>query len=117
MDTTSEYAFDYSGGRRAELIASFREDRPREAVITGTKGVIRIPHFSGTDQAIVTGFGRAPETIQCEPSGFEHEIREVHRCLRDGRIESSVMPLAETLEIMRTLDTLRAQWGVKYPGE
>ena len=117
MDTTSECAFDYSGGRRAELIASFREDRPREAVITGTKGVIRIPHFSGTDQAIVTGFGRAPETIQCEPSGFEHEIREVHRCLRDGRIESSVMPLAETLEILRTLDTLRAQWGVKYPGE
>lgn len=117
VDTTSEYSFDYSGGRRAELIASFREDRPREAVITGTKGTIRIPHFSGTDQVIVTGLGHAPETIQCEASGFEHEIREVHRCLREGQMESPLMPLDETLETMRTLDALRAQWGMSYPGE
>ncbi len=117
VDTTSEYAFDYSGGRRAELIASFREDRPREAVITGTKGTIRIPHFYGSDRVIVTRFGHSPETIQCEPNGFEHEIREVHRCLREGLIESPLLPLDETLETMRTMDTLRAQWGMKYPGE
>jgi predicted dehydrogenase len=117
VDTTSEYAFDYSGGRRAELIASFREDRPREAVITGTKGTIRIPHFSGADQVIVTGFGHAPETIQCEPNGFEYEIRETHRCLREGLTESPAMPLDETLETMRTMDALRAQWGMRYPGE
>jgi hypothetical protein len=39
------------------------------------------------------------------------------RCLRAGRTESTVMPLDETLSIMHTLDTVRAQWGLKYPME
>ena len=38
-------------------------------------------------------------------------------CLRTGRRESAVMPLDETLSLMKTLDTLRAQWGLKYPME
>ena len=117
VDVTSEYHFEYSGGRRADLISSFVEDRPREAVITGTHGIIRIPHFSGADRLLVTRTGRAPETLECAPNGFEHEIREVHRCLREGLVESPLMPLSETQDIMRTMDTLRAQWGMKYPGE
>ena len=39
------------------------------------------------------------------------------RCLREGRMESADMPLDETLAIMRTLDRIRAPWGLKYPGE
>ena len=38
-------------------------------------------------------------------------------CLRAGKLESDVMPLDETLAIMRTLDHIRAQWGLKYPME
>jgi len=39
------------------------------------------------------------------------------RCLRDGRTESEVMPLDETVTIMETLDAIRAQWPLKYPME
>jgi predicted dehydrogenase len=117
VDTTSEYHFEYSGGRRADLISSFVEDRPREAVITGTHGIIRVPHFSGADRLMVTRTSRAPETIEWASNGFEQEIREVHRCLREGLVESPLMPLRETQDIMRTMDTLRSQWGMKYPGE
>ncbi len=38
-------------------------------------------------------------------------------CLRDGRTESDAMPLDETLAIMRTMDQIRAQWGLRYPME
>lgn len=124
VDKTSEYNFDYPGGKRAELFSSFGLDRPRDAVITGTKGIIRIPEFMHPSQLIITRSGHAPETLKIEPdrldngaTGFQHEIREVHRCLREGLIESPAMPLDETLEIMRTMDALRAQWGMKYPGE
>jgi predicted dehydrogenase len=117
VDKTSEYHFEYSGGRRAELTASFRQDRPRDAVITGTQGIIRIPHFSAASSLSITRSGHAPEKIECDPPGFEYEIREVHRCLREGLIESPMMPPGETLETMRTMDALRAQWGMKYPGE
>jgi len=117
VDKTSEYHFEYSGGRKAELIASFVEERPREAVITGTHGIISVPHFSGAARLVITRSGYAPETIECEAPGFEYEIREVHRCLREGLTESPAMPLDETLETMRTMDALRAQWGMKYHGE
>ncbi len=117
VDKTSEYRFEYSGGRQADLITSFVRQRPREAVITGTQGNICVPHFSGAERLIITRSGCAPETIECGAPGFEYEIREVHRCLREGLIESPLMPLDETLETMRTMDALRAQWGMKYPGE
>ena len=38
-------------------------------------------------------------------------------CLRSGKTESEIRPLDETLAIMRTMDTLRAQWGLVYPCE
>ena len=39
---------------------------------------------------------------------------EVGRCLREGKTESDIMPLDETLQIMRTMDNIRAQIGLKY---
>jgi dihydrodiol dehydrogenase / D-xylose 1-dehydrogenase (NADP) len=73
--------------------------------------------FPSADHFTITRPGGAPEIVGCEASGFEHEIREVHRCLREGRIESPQMTHAETLNIMHTADSLRALWGMKYPGE
>ena len=37
--------------------------------------------------------------------------------LRGGKTESSVMPLDETLAIMRTMDAIRGKWGYRYPFE
>lgn len=117
VDKASEYHLDYGRGIRADLSSSFVEERQRDAVITGSKGIIQIPMFPGADKFMITRPGRAPESITCEAAGFEHEIREVHRCLREGLIESPLMPLAETIDIIRTADSLRALWGFKYPGE
>lgn len=124
VDATSEYMFDYPGGKRAELISSFRQERTREALITGSDGIIRIPEFMHPSRLVVSRPGRAVENLDIPPDrldngqpGFQHEIREVHRCLREGLTESPVMPLDETLEIMQTMDALRAQWGMKFPGE
>lgn len=117
VDKTSEYHLDYGGGRRADLITSFVEQRPRDAVITGTKGIIHVPMFPAADRFTLTRPGGAPEIIRCEAPGFEYEIREFHRCLREGLIESPAMPLADTLGVMRTADALRNLWGMNYPGE
>lgn len=44
-------------------------------------------------------------------NGYHHEADEVMRCVREGRIESSVMPLSETLDVMQTIDAIRVQWA------
>ncbi|MBT8046184.1 MAG: Gfo/Idh/MocA family oxidoreductase [Pontiella sp.] len=117
VDKSSQYTFEYSNGARAQMQTSFVKERPRIMVITGTTGSIHMTGFHGSDRFIIRRDGRPEEVVQCDPSGFEHEIREVHRCLKAGLTESPSMPLAETLETMQTLDTIRAQWGMKYPGE
>ena len=39
------------------------------------------------------------------------------RCLKAGKLESDVLPLDETLGVMKIMDEVRSQWGLTYPGE
>ncbi len=50
-------------------------------------------------------------------NGYNYEAAHVGECLRAGKLESSVMPLDESVDIMQTMDTIRGQWGLKYPQE
>ena len=42
-------------------------------------------------------------------------LRAVQDCLREGRTESDVMPLDDTVAVMRILDRAMRQLGVHYP--
>lgn len=44
--------------------------------------------------------------------GYEHEVIEAMRCFREGLLESALMPLDETIQIMETLDQVRRTWTV-----
>ena len=46
--------------------------------------------------------------------GYAHELIEVTECLRTGRTESMVMPLAASLSVQRSLDSALAQLGVRF---
>lgn len=49
--------------------------------------------------------------------GYQFEINEATNCIRQGVIESSIMSLANTLNVMRTLDQIRGQLDLKFPTE
>ena len=46
--------------------------------------------------------------------GYAHEIEEVAACLRAGRTESDLLPLDGTVAVMRVLDEIRDQLGVRF---
>jgi hypothetical protein len=46
-----------------------------------------------------------------------YEILETTRCVREGLLESPLLPLDETISIVETLDEIRRQIGVRYPFE
>jgi predicted dehydrogenase len=48
-------------------------------------------------------------------NGYQFQFAEVSRCLREQRYESTIMPLDDSLEVMRTMDALRAQWSPTHP--
>ncbi len=120
VDEQTGAVLEYSDGRMAVISCSLRFESPRAAEIIGEGGWIRIhsPWWIA-DTITISRPGREDETIALPNlgNGYAHEAVEVMACLRGGKLESRVMPLDETLRIMQTLDAIRAEWGLKYPGE
>lgn len=110
---------DYGGGVSAMLNGSFRLGLINDAMIYGTKGRIHIPGFPWAHGATLHVPGEEPVAFADDRrcGGYAFEAEEAMACLRGGRRESANLPLNETLAIMRTLDTVRGQWGLRYPSE
>lgn len=119
VDEQAAMLLGYDAGQMALLSCAVRTSIPEEARIMGTEGSIQIPNFWHSTSATLHAAGKEPEHVEMpfKANGYENEAIEVMRCLREGKLESDVMPLAESLSIMETMDTLRAQWGLKYPME
>lgn len=120
VDASSFYFFDYGSGQRAVLSSGYGRSAPIEAIISGTKGFIRIPHFLGARELHIHQTGKAPEVLGFpydEGENFKYEIAHAMECIAAGKTESDIMPLSETLTIMETMDALRKQWALSYPNE
>ena len=120
VDENSSYYFQYEGGASALLFSSFRVKTPNQALIGGTKGYLQIPNFF--HPRLFTHFpskSRFPKVYRqaYRSTGLQYQAQEVMDCILSGRLESTLMPLDETLEIMHTLDSLRRPWGLVYPEE
>lgn len=120
VDELSAITLGYDSGAIAQLSVSIRVNTPQEATLIGTEGHIRIPPVWWKGTELVVGRpGRPDERIEAPiyGNGYNYEAAEAMRCLRSGLTESPIMPPGETLEIMETLDAIRAQWGLRYPFE
>jgi predicted dehydrogenase len=120
VDEVSGMVFGYASGALALLSTSTRVNTAQTAIIMGTEGKITIhmPWWK-PDTMTVSRSGKEDEMINLpySSSGFNYEAEEVGNCLRSGKLESDILPLSESLAIMRTMDQVRAQWGLKYPME
>ncbi len=110
----------YPQGQIAVIGCSLQADTAMEISLRGSAGSIRIhaPAWKSTAFTLRRHGGKE-EIVQCpfEGNGYQFEAIEFMNCLRENKLESATIPLAETLSIMGTLDRLRAQWGLRYPSE
>lgn len=49
--------------------------------------------------------------------GMQFQARELERLVAEGKLAGEILPPAETVAIMETLDEIRRQIGLKYPTE
>ncbi|MFW6298926.1 MAG: Gfo/Idh/MocA family protein [Bacillota bacterium] len=119
VDLKERVAYLYPQAR-AEIAISIQDDYRKDASIDGTKGRIEIPHFSAGETALITDAnGDVTRTLK-KPhaiNDFEHQINETIRCIEEGLVESPINSHAMTLEVLRQMDAIRKDWGLKYPGE
>jgi predicted dehydrogenase len=120
VDELTAITLAYAGGQIAQLTCAIRTETTVEATLFGTEGSLTIesPWFSPSRLTLARS-GHDPERLDLPyvGNGYNYEAEEAGRCLREGLLESPTMPLDETLQIMRTLDRIRAPWPVRYPGD
>ena len=119
VDEQAGMIFGYDGGALALLWTAVRTTTPQEAAILGTDGRIRLhnPWWRGQKLTLSAGGKEEVFDLPFRGNGYNYEAEEIGRCLREGRTESGVMGLDESVAVLKTMDEVRAQWGLSYPME
>ncbi len=119
VDEQSAIILEYSQGKLALLSSAVRTGTCHDSFLYGTDGYIRIhgPWWQITDATLDRNGQETAIHIPKEGSGYNYEAVEAMDCIRLAKIESELMPLDETLQIMLTMDRIRSQWGLRYPFE
>ena len=116
-DAETAVLLEFGEGRTATLTCSLRGELPGSARVFGTEGWIDVlPRFHHPETIVLHRGEAEPETITRPRtgSGYAHELVEVTECLRGGRTESGVMPLADTLVVQDVMGQVLDQLGVRH---
>jgi len=112
VDAESSVVLRFPSGAHALLEQSLVTRMPTTAVLTGSRGWAELgPSFYAPTRLVVQVDDAEPETTEIADrrAGFVGELEEVVRCLRAGRPESEVLPLADSVATARVLDTAMRQ--------
>jgi predicted dehydrogenase len=88
--------------------------------VCGSKATITIPYpgvYQPSEYSIHPHSGGkvVKKTFPIPGKGMFWQADETARCIRDGKKESDILPVSETLLVMRIMDRVREQNGFKYP--
>ena len=112
VDAQTSMLFGYENGAQAVLTCTLRAKSPTRAAIVGSDGRIEVEgDFYAPAAVTLVPRNGAPTRVASvhEGRGLRHEADEVARRLAAGDLESPLMPLAETISIMETMDTVQAR--------
>ncbi|WP_225408888.1 Gfo/Idh/MocA family protein [Stigmatella hybrida] len=122
VDEQVSILLDFPEGRQATLSTSVRNRLQNDAAVFGTHGMLHLHEPLNCPETLTHVPTRAiggadtplqpPHTLTRKVlgNGYAHEAAEVMRCMREGLLESPLMPLQETLLIMETMDAIQAAW-------
>jgi predicted dehydrogenase len=119
VDETTGVLLGYPSGAGATATCSIATVGPTTATISGSSGLISLPSgFHYAQFLTLHRYGsNEREAFPFEGNGLRFQAIEAGRCMREGLTESPLLPLDDTLSVMRTMDEVRRQVGVVYPGE
>lgn len=119
VDGQISIALGYGERVQASLHTTLWSRTATTAVIGGTEGRIEITSdfYRPTSFAVIREDGTWWSYDREVDGGFQYQAAEVARRVAEGAHESPRITHQSTLEVMRTMDEIRRQAGVVYPGE
>jgi predicted dehydrogenase len=118
VDETTGLLLGYASGAHAALSCSIAGSGPVNSTIIGETGHIDLPpqfHHPQTLTIRPHNGESVTEQHAFEGSGLRFEAIEVGRCLREGLLESPLLPHAGTISVTETIEEALRQIGVIYP--
>jgi len=116
VDEQAGIMLQYPQGQLALLSSAIQTRTPHNAFIMGTRGMIWMPMFWRARLAVLWRSRKFPRIVWGRV-GYQYEAAEVNQCIREGKVESPTVTLAESLALMETMDQIREKIGLQYPGE
>ena len=118
VDLQTSAIFEYSGGRQAVINTVMNAKTPTTASINGTNARLELAtsFYRPTDMRLVYNDGRIVEfKNEYRGHGLREQAIYFEKMLITGKKDSELLPIAETISIMETIDEIRKQMGLKYP--
>lgn len=117
-DDYSKLLLSYPGGCEAEVVQTIGRDLERSAVIEGTAGCVLLPDFQhAREMTVRTAEGDKTFRFPYDINGFEYQIREVSRCVRQGKTHSDLYSPDRSVALTRQMQEIRESWNMKFDGE
>ena len=118
VDADDEITMYYADGKKAIVRSSMVTHKVNEGRIFGTKGSIYAKDLTNYSQICVYDENQKlvkEYPIPKQVNGYEYEVIAARKAIEAGKIQCEEMPHEETMVVMRWMDDLRKEWGVKYP--
>lgn len=110
----------FPGGRMAVLYSNIYARSDRKGIISGEKGYIVVENINNPQVArVYDNFDNLLSEYFAtqQITGFEYQVQACFDAIATGAIETPFIPHAETLRMMRIMDSLRQEWGVRFPAD
>lgn len=119
VDTHNSIIMKYKDGRTAILHSNMNSNTDLKGIIYGSKGRIEFDNINNCEGISVILNDGTVKKYETPPqiTGFEYEAMASLKAVAEARSECSEMPHTEILRVMKTMDNLRKEWGIRYPFE
>jgi predicted dehydrogenase len=120
VDAQTSMIFTYNNGAQAVLTTTMIEQTPCRAVVAGLNGWLEIDRtfYNPAAMRVVLNDGTVTEYPNTYTGhGLREQAETFKQLVGSGKLESDILTWADTVDIMKSLDTVREQIGLKYPFE
>jgi predicted dehydrogenase len=120
VDAQTSMIFSYNNGAQAVLTTTMIEQTPCRAVVAGLNGWLEIDRtfYNPAAMRVVLNDGTVTEYPNTYTGhGLREQAETFKQIVRSAKLESDILTWADTVDIMKSLDTVREQVGLKYPFE
>ena len=121
VDRQTAITLEFEGGRQASLHTALDTAGPNRAAVLGTDAYVEIDPvwYNATGFTVYRPDGEVVERFEqtVVSRGMQYQAWEMELLIAGGVTGGEILPPAESIAIMETLDEIRRQIGLVYPGD